>query len=77
MAKTPRGSRTRAGKSRGPARRRAGRTPDLIEAPNDHEARLDGCDLEFTESEATPDSELPASKGGVELPETRRRRRGR
>lgn len=29
------------------------------------EDHIDGCDFEFHESEATPDSELPMARGGV------------
>ena len=32
----------------------------------DPESHLDGCDLEFTEADATPDSALPHARGGVE-----------
>jgi hypothetical protein len=37
------------------------------------EDHIDGCDVEFDESEATPDAALPAARGGVE--EVRGRRR--
>jgi hypothetical protein len=46
---------------------------------------VDGCDVEFLESEATPDHELPPTRGGVEVVrakrgrsavEAKRRRRG-
>lgn len=32
-----------------------------------HEDHIDACDLEFRDDEATPDAELPAAKGGVEI----------
>jgi hypothetical protein len=41
----------------------------------DDEARVDGCDVEFTESDATPDEELPKATGGVETTAVRRRMR--
>lgn len=31
------------------------------------EDRIDGCDVEFLDSDATPDAELPAAKGGVKI----------
>jgi hypothetical protein len=33
---------------------------------------IDGCDVEFLESEATPDAELPAAIGGMENDEPRK-----
>jgi hypothetical protein len=33
---------------------------------DDEENQIDGCDLDFTQIETTPDAELPAAKGGVE-----------
>jgi hypothetical protein len=44
--------------------RSAGRKP--LAAPADHEALVDGCDLDFS-TDVTPDSALPAAKGGVEV----------
>ncbi len=74
MAKTSRMSRTRAGTARETTRRAARRARAGIEAPRDDEAQIDGCDVEFKQSEVTADAELPASKGGVEpLPGTQRR----
>ena len=29
------------------------------------EDHIDGCDIEISDSDATPDSELPPAKGGV------------
>jgi hypothetical protein len=40
----------------------------------DHEQLIDGCDLEFQESAPTPDAELPAARGGIEIIGSRRRR---
>jgi hypothetical protein len=37
-------------------------------AAPDEEAHIDACDLEFSESEATPDADLPGATGGVEVP---------
>ena len=41
----------------------------------DDETRVDGCDVEFTASDATPDAELPTATGGVATAGVRRRRR--
>jgi hypothetical protein len=38
----------------------------------DHEQHIDGCDLEFQESAPTPDAELPAARGGIEIIGSRR-----
>jgi hypothetical protein len=39
----------------------------------DDDANVDGCDVEFTASDATPDAELPKATGGVEtVPRGRR-----
>jgi hypothetical protein len=40
----------------------------------DHESHIDGCDIDFKETLATPDAELPAARGGVEGPPRRVRR---
>ena len=40
----------------------------------DHESHIDGCDIDFKETLATPDAELPAARGGVEEPPRRVRR---
>ncbi len=40
----------------------------------DEESHIDGCNVEFSEHDATPDAELPETRGGVETP---RRRRGK
>jgi hypothetical protein len=54
----------------------ARRLPPRAQARTDDEAHVDGCDVEFHESDSTPDTELPQAIGGVE---TLRRtgRRGR
>jgi len=45
-------------------------------AADAHEdADVDGCDLEFHDSDATPDSELPPAIGGVETARAAQRRR--
>jgi hypothetical protein len=35
---------------------------------------VDACDIEFRESEATPDHELPPTRGGVEVVRVKRGR---
>jgi len=50
------------------------KAPARTLAAPDHEADIDACDLEFHESEATPDAELPAATGGVEILRATRRR---
>lgn len=39
----------------------------------DDEALVDGCDIDFTATDATPDAELPQAKGGVETAASRRK----
>lgn len=41
--------------------------PQVAAGPDepDNESHIDGCDVDFTEEDATPDEELPPSKGGV------------
>jgi hypothetical protein len=48
--------------------------PGRMRSSEDDEARLDGCDVEFTASDATPDDGLPQATGGVETTAIRRRR---
>jgi hypothetical protein len=38
-----------------------------MNARNDEERHIDGCDLDFTAPKATADADLPPAKGGVEL----------
>ena len=46
-----------------------------LNARVDEEGQTDGCDIDFTASEATADADLPPAKGGVEpSPRTRRRK---
>jgi hypothetical protein len=68
MAKTSRKANARAAKA-GKANRasRARKAPARTQATLDEEARIDACDLEFHDSEATPDAELPEATGGVEI----------
>lgn len=75
MAKTSRKSNARAAKA-GKAKRatRARKTPARTRATPDEEARIDACDLEFHDGEATPDAELPEATGGVEILRGTRRR---
>lgn len=49
--------------------------PARMHALPDDETRVDGCDVEFTASDATPDAELPKATGGVETAGIRRRMR--
>ena len=65
MAKTSGKTRAKAG---GAGTRRATKRKTAAAAPaaHSHEDHIDACDFEFHESEATPDAELPAAKGGVE-----------
>ena len=39
----------------------------------DEDNEVDGCDLEFHESDATPDHELPPARGGVAVAAKRAR----
>jgi hypothetical protein len=75
MAKTSRKSNARAAKA-GKAKRatRTRTAPGRTRAAPDEEAHIDACDLEFHESEATPDAELPEATGGVEILRGTRRR---
>jgi len=75
MPKTSRKSNTRAAKA-GKANRttRARRARARTQATLDEEARIDACDFEFHDSEATPDAELPEATGGVEILRGTRRR---
>lgn len=67
-ARSRRASRKRVTTRRAPARRLA--------LPDD-QAHIDGCDVDFNESDATPDAELPASTGGVETARRTERRTAR
>jgi hypothetical protein len=42
--------------------------PARMRVLENDEARVDGCDIQFTGSDATPDEELPKATGGVEPP---------
>jgi hypothetical protein len=47
-----------------------------MQVPDRHEEdHIDGCDVEFLDAEATPDAELPAATGGVEIIGRKGRRR--
>ena len=76
MAKTA--AKSRAGVRRaGKAKRMSKGSKASVRAHtlNVHEENhIDGCDVEFLESEATPDAELPAAMGGVEIIRGKRRR---
>lgn len=69
MAKTSRSSAGRTAKAGKAKRARTARkAPVRTRAAPDEEAHIDACDLEFSESEATPDADLPGATGGVEVP---------
>lgn len=78
MARTSRKSNARAARaaSAGKSKRapKARKAPAWTRAAPDEEAHIDACDLEFRESEATPDAELPEATGGVEILRATRRR---
>jgi hypothetical protein len=67
MPKRPSRSKSRARRVRRPKRAsKIRRMPARIRAVADDEAQIDGCDVELSESHATPDMELPKARGGVE-----------
>jgi hypothetical protein len=69
---TKKGARkARRAKSAAPVRS----MPAKMRALPDDEALVDGCDVEFTASDAMPDAELPNATGGVETAAVRRRMR--
>ena len=75
MPKTSRSSNVRARRASIPKHStRARKGPPRVRALTDGEAHIDGCDVDFTESEATPDAELPEATGGVEIVRGRQRR---
>jgi hypothetical protein len=49
------------------------RTTLAMETQNAANEHIDGCSIEFHESEATPDAELPDAKGGIEISGAKRR----
>jgi hypothetical protein len=76
MPKKPRRSKKGTRKPRRVKRSaRVRNVPARMRPLPDDEARVDGCDVEFTESDATPDEELPKATGGVETTAVRRRMR--
>jgi hypothetical protein len=72
MPKRSHSSKKGAKKTRRP--KRAARVRRMRALP-DNETRVDGCDVEFPASDATPDGELPKATGGVETSAVRRRKR--
>ena len=67
MAKTSRAPGKRVTRAPGPKHARktpkaAARTP----AEPDEDAQVDGCDVDFEDSEVTADAELPGATGGVD-----------
>jgi hypothetical protein len=75
MAKKSGKRKTRGHRVGKPRRTTANRSaPVTARAMSAHqEDHIDGCDVEFLDRDATPDSALPAATGGVEG-EGRRRR---
>lgn len=59
-----------AGRPKARAKARATRARKEHTHEDDH---VDGCDFEFQESDATPDAELPAARGGIAQAKKRRR----
>jgi hypothetical protein len=76
MRKRSRRSKKGAGKYKRPKRApRVNRTLATKRTPPDDEARVDGCDVDFNESDATHDEELPNAIGGVGTIAVRRKTR--
>ena len=69
--------RKHAARARNKHATRARKMPAGMQARTDDEAHIDGCDLEFSESDVTPDTELPKSTGGVETVRSTQRRTAR
>ena len=61
-------------KARRSKRAGARTTPARRKPLPDDEALVDGCDIHFTATDATPDAELPQARGGVETAASRRKR---
>ena len=53
------------------------RAETSTKAGQHHDDHVDGCDLDFRKGNATPDHELPAAKGGVEVTRAPRRKKGK
>ncbi|HMM88481.1 hypothetical protein [Bradyrhizobium sp.] len=69
MAKSASKSKARKGISKAKRKKPARRASAKAKASPVHEEdHIDscGCDIEFSEREATPDEALPAARGGVE-----------
>ena len=77
MPKRSRRSKTKGARKARRAKRAAPvrSMPAKMRALRDDEALVDGCDVDFTASDATPDAELPKATGGVETIAVRRRMR--
>ena len=68
MAKTSPRSKKRARASKAKLATRASKAPPRGQvADRQKEDHIDGCDVQFLDIEATPDAELPAARGGVEI----------
>jgi hypothetical protein len=63
----------KASKTRGTGKK-AKASVRVLGSPAHEEDHIDGCDVEFPESEATADAALPAARGGVDV--GRKRSRG-
>ncbi len=61
--------------TRKPAKKRAASAPRRAPEMPHTDDHIDGCDVEFTEAEATPDEDLPPARGGVEVVAARSRAR--
>jgi|KBSMisStaDraftv2_1062788.scaffolds.fasta_scaffold03812_8 hypothetical protein len=68
MAKTSPRSKKRTRASKAKLATRASKAPPRKQVPDrQEEDHIDGCDVQFLDVEATPDAELPAATGGVEI----------
>jgi hypothetical protein len=68
MAKTSGKSKTRvSGADRAKRATKGSKASVSAQSSYEHEDHIDGCDLEFHDSDATLDAELPAATGGVEI----------
>jgi hypothetical protein len=71
VAKAAKKAKKAKTKTRGATR---GAARGVSRAPERHEEDpIDGCDVEFTDDDATPDADLPPARGGVESPPAKRR----
>ncbi len=74
MAKTAGKSKTRVKRAGKAKHATKGSKASARAHPHVHEEdHIDGCDVEFPDSEATPDAALPAARGGVQTVGGKRR----